>query len=314
VAFFVLLAAASLPAHAAWGPGSMSISDFPPAADATPSFSCKKAKTVDEIVICSNASLAALDRRLGHLYVTAKSALPKPEKEALIEAQRKWMDGRTPECADFKSMVAPWPDQVIGCYSQQYRTRITALQALLTQGRVIREIAGSEPWAEDTYGSEMIMNFCFEASGADLGMYNLPVPEQANPRYTLFLIDGIEYVFFNASYSAAMRIPRGAYVDGEEPPESVVDSFSCTVVFSEPEPGAGFSVPLQLSPVHYGWEGIHSFADVLKGYAADNKPQNDFAVHVHNKLQSDDITLKEKKGATRHFRWDSRTQWYLESR
>jgi len=305
----VVLPVPVLAASAVWEPPAIS-----PAAK--PSFDCKKAEAAVEIVICSDVKLAALDRHLSQLYTAARAALPKPEKDALIETQRKWIDDRKPEIL-----------------TGQYLDRIVALQALLTQGNVIREIAKTDPWATPTkdagWRDRMMLGECSNYTGANDGTHYGASPSDSDSRYRVFLIGGMRYVFLNATFRAAEAGPPAEAIDGEAP-EPIYDSFSCTEVLAEIAPGAGFFSAHDADGFKYGWSGIHNIVDLLKGYVPDKvptdtntdydsprivkKPINGFAIHVHQMLKSDDITLKEENGNTRHFRWDNGTQWYVEVR
>ncbi len=77
------------------------------------SFDCARAATPVEQMICGEWLLERLDERMVELYERARKA-PGADEEALLAAQRAWLDTRD-ACAD------------TACLEQAYRERITAL-------------------------------------------------------------------------------------------------------------------------------------------------------------------------------------------
>lgn len=87
-----------------------------PAGPAKPSFDCAKARSEAETLVCSDAELAALDRRMAEVYAQAKSA---GTDENLPAMQRGWVKGRD-EC---------WKnDDTRQCVIEEYKTRLVQLQ------------------------------------------------------------------------------------------------------------------------------------------------------------------------------------------
>lgn len=98
-------------------------------ADHGPSFSCDGVTpgSIEEM-ICTDAGLAALDRRLADVYAAAQKKATNEHPPVLKAEQRGWIKGRN-EC---------WKaDDKRGCVEREYTRRIAQLQALyrLVPGR-----------------------------------------------------------------------------------------------------------------------------------------------------------------------------------
>ena len=85
-----------------------------------PGFDCAKASAPIEVLMCGNAELAGLDRAVGDLYGSLRKGLPADRSKALRDEQRKWLVARDAACAP---LDAP-------CLTEQYRSRLVALQAM----------------------------------------------------------------------------------------------------------------------------------------------------------------------------------------
>jgi uncharacterized protein len=90
-------------------------------AQAGPSFSCDPPpESTVEKLICKDAALAALDRRLADAYKAATAKAAGEAASTLVTLQRGWIKGRN-EC---------WKDgDVAACVARSYRQRIAELQA-----------------------------------------------------------------------------------------------------------------------------------------------------------------------------------------
>lgn len=84
-----------------------------------PSFDCSKASGKVEQTICSDSSLAALDRKLDTLYKQALISYPEDEIKTLKAYQRGWIKGRN-DCWKATDLET--------CVRSEYDTRITDLQ------------------------------------------------------------------------------------------------------------------------------------------------------------------------------------------
>lgn len=91
----------------------------PAAAAAAASFDCASASTRIEKAICSDAALAALDRRMGDAFDKAMRDWPPDERTAQRAAQRNWI-ARLNACA---SVRTPRP-----CLESSYRQRLIEVQ------------------------------------------------------------------------------------------------------------------------------------------------------------------------------------------
>ena len=86
---------------------------------ASPSFDCAKASSEVEMMICKDAELAELERRLASLYAVLLKNTPTSEQTMLKAEQRGWVKGRD-DC--WKS------DDLRGCVEAEYRSRIAELR------------------------------------------------------------------------------------------------------------------------------------------------------------------------------------------
>ena len=95
---------------------------------AAASFDCAQAATAVEQMICGEWLLQRLDERMAELFQRAQAA-PDADKEALLAAQRDWLDTRD-ACTD------------TACLEQAYRARITALGGGPegNKGTLVREV------------------------------------------------------------------------------------------------------------------------------------------------------------------------------
>ncbi len=261
------------------------------------SFDCAKARAIDEQIICSNHNLAMLDRRMGEIYAAAKAALPKADKDALLQAQRLWLAGHDQACGI--SAQGAVPGDAAACFIKRYQARTAALQALLTRGSVIRELGGSEPWVEAN--SNELLSTCAE------GEANF---EPEDSKYATFLIDGRRYIFFSGQYTV-VYVSHGGYVieteDGEEQPENTARGGECTLVLAEKTPGAG-----DFAEAGYDTVGITGIAEFLTGGPKGNGADEKFASDLHAKFPGE-ITVVEKNGVSRRYTWDAATKRYVKS-
>ncbi|MBK6854262.1 MAG: DUF1311 domain-containing protein [Burkholderiales bacterium] len=98
------------------------------------SFDCSKAKGEVETLVCSDASLAALDQRLDTVYQAAVAKAKGKLANQLRAEQRGWIKGRN-DCWKAKGqptwITATWTvDTVRGCVEAQTRLRTSRLQAV----------------------------------------------------------------------------------------------------------------------------------------------------------------------------------------
>jgi len=96
-----------------------------PVAVAQPSFDCRIVHNADELAICGNAGLAALDRTLSSLYYGLADRLPTGARVALRREEEGWI-GRRRACGD-----------VVPCIAQAYNTRIAELQQRSSGGGTV---------------------------------------------------------------------------------------------------------------------------------------------------------------------------------
>ena len=91
---------------------------------AGPTFDCATATGQVERLICANADLATLDRRLADVYARALAESPAHEAATQKALQQGWIRGRN-DCAKSAEMKA--------CVEREYRSRIVELQIVSGQ-------------------------------------------------------------------------------------------------------------------------------------------------------------------------------------
>ncbi len=99
-----------------------------------PAFDCAKAKGAVERLICTDPSLATLDRKLDEVYRAAAAKASGQLVPQLRAEQRGWVKGRN-DCWKANGtqtwMTATWTvDTVKDCIAAQYRLRTSALQSV----------------------------------------------------------------------------------------------------------------------------------------------------------------------------------------
>jgi uncharacterized protein len=117
-----------------------------------PAFDCAKASSSVETMICKDADLAALDRRLDAVYKAASAKATGTTAATLRAEQRGWIGGRN-ECwktgPDTPSyLTASWTvNSVRACVEAQYKLRISDLQASwrLLDGKTVTYACQNNP-------------------------------------------------------------------------------------------------------------------------------------------------------------------------
>lgn len=146
-----------------------------------PTFDCIKAQGEVEKLICSDASLAALDRRLDEVFKGA-SAKAKGQPAKLLRAeQRGWVKGRN-DCWKANGhqtwITATWTvDTVPACVDAQYRLRTSELQAVwrLVPPRTVFHVC------QNNLANQIVANF-FETDPATIRL------ERGDRTATLWLV------------------------------------------------------------------------------------------------------------------------------
>ncbi len=102
----------------------------------SPTFDCAKAQGEVESLVCKDAGLAALDRKLDEVFKAATAKAQGRELATLRAEQRGWVKGRN-ECwkaqnaANPVFLTASWKaESVRECVEGQYKIRTSELQAL----------------------------------------------------------------------------------------------------------------------------------------------------------------------------------------
>lgn len=117
----------------------------------SPTFDCRKAQAGVEKLICSDTTLAALDRKLDSAFRAAGAKASGPALQRLRQEQRGWVKGRN-DCwkADGREtwITATWTvNTVRDCVEAQTRLRISELQAVwrLLPPRTLRYACQGNP-------------------------------------------------------------------------------------------------------------------------------------------------------------------------
>lgn len=123
-----------------------------------PAFDCAKAEGEVEKLICSDASLAALDRQLDAVYAAATAKAHGKLATGLREDQRGWVKGRNDcwKATQQTWITATWTvDSVPACVAAQYRVRISELQAVwqLLPPKTVSYVCQNDP------ANEVVANF-----------------------------------------------------------------------------------------------------------------------------------------------------------
>lgn len=155
---------------------------FPAAALAQgPTFDYAKAQGEVEKLICSDASLATLDRKLDEVYKAATVKATGKLVTQLRAEQRGWVKGRN-DCwkanGEQTWITATWTvDTVKGCVEAQYRLRISELQSVwrLVPPKTISYACQNNP------ANEVVANF-FETDPATIRL------ERGDRTVTMWLV------------------------------------------------------------------------------------------------------------------------------
>ena len=117
----------------------------------TPAFDCAKAQGAVERLICTDPSLATLDRKLDEVYRAAAAKASGQLVSQLRAEQRGWVKGRN-DCWKANGtqtwMTATWTvDTVKDCIAAQYRLRTSELQSVwrLVPPKTVFYTCGSNP-------------------------------------------------------------------------------------------------------------------------------------------------------------------------
>lgn len=100
-----------------------------------PTFDCAKAQGEVEKLVCKDAKLGELDRKLDTVYKAATAKAKGAPAKTLVAEQRGWVKGRNDcwkaQAASPEFITASWQAaSARDCADAQYRLRITELQAV----------------------------------------------------------------------------------------------------------------------------------------------------------------------------------------
>jgi uncharacterized protein YecT (DUF1311 family) len=110
---------------------------LPSAAEAAPSFDCRRAASNVEKEICGIAEFGDLDRDIAATYAQALAALNAIDADALRAEQRAWLQDRD-DCGDLIHGDPPiWADVYV-CVRDQLTARAARLHAVLARGQFFK--------------------------------------------------------------------------------------------------------------------------------------------------------------------------------
>ena len=119
------------------------------------SFDCAKASKPIEKVICGHPELSELDTQLSGVYTSRRQMLEGADAQALVEAQRAWLAGRSAACGLEKDGADLLKDaKAADCLADLYRARVADLSQSLR-----RQIAASTTFHPDFWGLDMERTF-----------------------------------------------------------------------------------------------------------------------------------------------------------
>jgi uncharacterized protein YecT (DUF1311 family) len=78
----------------------------------SPSFNCRAARTSDELAICGNPALAALDQVMARIFNELRARLADSQLRSLVERQKSWLRKRAACGARIKCIQDAYEDQV----------------------------------------------------------------------------------------------------------------------------------------------------------------------------------------------------------
>jgi uncharacterized protein len=146
-----------------------------------PTFDCAKAQGEVEKAICSDASLASLDRKLDQAFKAAAAKATHELARTLSAEQRGWIKGRN-ECWKANGnqtwITATWTvNSVRDCIDAQYRIRTSELQSVwrLLEPKTVSYACQNNP------ANEVVANF-FETDPATIRL------ERGDRTATLWLV------------------------------------------------------------------------------------------------------------------------------
>ena len=90
------------------------ITSAPPAPVSSPSFDCRLATLQDEIAICANSDLSALDRKTADLYFSGLRRASPVGRADLIKSQVAWLSLRRTCRSDFGCLITRYKDRIVG--------------------------------------------------------------------------------------------------------------------------------------------------------------------------------------------------------
>ena len=93
------------------GPATAAVQTGIAKVQSQPSFNCSRARTRVEHLICGDAYLSQLDRRMANAYAAFQRRISAAERTRLREDQRLWLADRN-RCTDVDCLVATYEDRI----------------------------------------------------------------------------------------------------------------------------------------------------------------------------------------------------------
>lgn len=102
------------------------------------SFDCARASTPQELLICANPRMRALDGELGAAYTSARSRLSEAARLDIRRAQREWLAYWPISCREGRAPLNPRDPRAQACAVEKYTERLAVLRGDITLPSGIR--------------------------------------------------------------------------------------------------------------------------------------------------------------------------------
>lgn len=186
-----------------------------------PTFDCAKATGEVETMICGDAALATLDRKLDEVYKAAAAMAKGALATQLRGEQRGWIKGRNDcwKAKDTTWITANWTVETVReCVEAQYRIRISELQSVwrLVPPKTVFYVCQHNP------ANEVVANF-FETDPATIRL------ERGDRTVTMWLVGAASDGVYEGQNVSLVRKGDSLKVNWLDTNTGTTDDLQCTV-------------------------------------------------------------------------------------